>query len=102
MARVLIDSSLKRTEIEGFAFPLGVYPMEPLKPVAGFVQQFEAADGAEPFLTGPEADDWEEWPDRFMFDVLAPSPRLASLVRTFIPLLPTRVYPILDILGSDD
>jgi len=102
MSRVLIDTSLKRTEIEGFAFPLGVNPVEPLSPVPGFVQQFEAADGAEPFLSGPEGDEWEEWPDRFMFDVLAPAPRLASLVRTLLPLLPTRVYPILDVLGSDD
>jgi hypothetical protein len=73
-----------------------------MAPTPGFVQQFEAADGAEPFLTGPESEEWEEWPDRFMFDVLLPAPRLPSLVRTFMPLLPTRVYPILDILGNDD
>ncbi len=102
MPRVLLDTALTRTETEGFAFPLGVYPVEPLAPAPGFVQQFEPADGAEPFLTGPEADDWEEWPDRFMFDVLAPAPRLPSLIRTFLPLLPSRVYPILDVLGNDD
>jgi hypothetical protein len=102
MARVLLDSSINRSVVGEFAFPLGVYPVEPTTPTPGFVQQFEAADGAEPFLSGPESEEWEEWPDRFMFDVLVPAPRLASLVRTFIPLLPTRVYPILDILGNDD
>lgn len=102
MARVLVDSSLDRTTVGDFAFPLGVYPVEPMTPAPGFAQQFEAADGAEPFLTGPESEEWEEWPDRFMFDVLLPAPRLPSLVRTLIPLLPARVYPILDILGNDD
>lgn len=102
MSRVLLDTSLTRTTVGEFAFPLGVYPVEALTPSAGFVQQFEAADGAEPFLSGPESEEWEEWPDRFMFDVLVPAPRLPSLVRTFLPLLPTRVYPILDILGNDD
>ena len=101
MPRVLIDESLERTVTNGFAFPLGVYPVEPVEPAPGYVEQFEAADGAESFLSGQEFEDWEEWPDRFMFDVLISSERLPSLVRSLLSLLPLRVYPILDVLGHD-
>lgn len=104
MPRVLIDDALERTTVSGFRFPLGVYPVEPMKPAAGVFQQFEAADGAEPFLTthdGGPGDDWEEWPDRFMFDVLLSAEHIPSFTRAMLPLFPGRVYPILDLLGSD-
>ncbi|MEO1128219.1 MAG: hypothetical protein AAFX05_00760 [Planctomycetota bacterium] len=101
MHRVEVDSSLQRREIDGFAFPLGVSPVEDFDPTPGFVEQFEASDGAEPFLSGPESEDWEEWPDRFMFDILISAERLPTLARMLFSLLPTRVYPILDVLGHD-
>ena len=103
MPTIELDSTLKRTTVEGLSFPLGVYPVEPMTPVSGFYSQFEAADGAEPFLTGGEEafDDWEAWPDRYMFDVLIDAGRLPALVRAMLTLLPPRVYPILDVLGHD-
>lgn len=97
----LIDTSLTRTEIDGFAFPLGVYPVEPMLPKPGFVTEFEAADGAESFISGAEVEDWEEWPDRWMFDVLLPSARLRAFCNMLVTYFPPRVYPILDVLGHD-
>lgn len=102
MPRVIIDPSLSRTTAGDFHFPLGVYPVEPLEPRPGFIHEFEAADGAEPFIDAPEGDDWEEWPDRFMFDALLQAPRIPALIRNLCLLLPLRVYPILDVLGNDD
>lgn len=139
MPRIHIDPDVQRTEIDGFAFPLGVAPVEPLKPRAGYVVEFESADGVSPEDAGdddPEGDgerledgpgegsdvgegsvaeppggqslrpspgeDWEEWPDRFMFDALVSSEKLPTLVRTLLSLLPGRVFPILDVMGHDD
>ncbi len=103
MPSIEIDSTLKRTTIEGLSFPLGVYPVEPVVPIAGYFSQFEAADGAEPFLTGGDEgfEDWEAWPDRYMFDVLLNAQRLPAFLRALLTLLPPRVYPILDVLGHD-
>lgn len=101
MARLQIDPGIERLEEGGFAFPLGLRPVTALAAKSGYVQEFEPADGSEPFLTGPETADWEEWPDRFMYDVLVPGPRVASFVRLALSLLPARVYPILDVLGND-
>lgn len=108
MPRVALDSSITRTVVNGFAFPLGVYPVEemPEPPVAGYVVQFESADGEDAaprdptFGTG-DGESWEEWPDRFMFDILVPAPRLPALCRVLFSLLPGRMFPILDVLGSD-
>lgn len=108
MPRVALDTSITRTVVNGFAFPLGVYPVEemPAPPVPGYVVQFESADGEDAaerdptFGTG-DGDSWEEWPDRFMFDILVPAPRLPALCRVLMSLLPGRVVPILDVLGSD-
>lgn len=101
MPRLEIDPDIERIEQGGFAFPLGLRPLAPLTPKSGYLQEFEAADGSEPFLTGPETADWEEWPDRFMFDVLLPGPRVPAFVRLALTLFPARVYPILDVLGND-
>lgn len=102
MTLVLLDpDASRRTASTGFEYPLGVYPVEPVASKPGYVEKFEAADGAEPFIDVPDAEDWEEWPDRFMFDVLLPAPRLPAFLRTVLTLLPTRVYPILDVLGND-
>lgn len=95
MARTKIDTSVERKEVNGFQFPLGVYPIESLEPKPGYTVDFEPADGGE------SAGDWEEWPDRYMFDIVAPANRIRSLCRAFFALLPSRVYPILDMLGED-
>lgn len=102
MARCRIDQSIKRVEAQasggaGFAYPLGVYPVEDLEPVTGYTLDFEPADGDD---TG-EAVEWEEWPDRYVFDVLVSAKRVESLCRSLFALLPGRVFPILDVLGHD-
>lgn len=89
------DPSIERVHAGSFVFPLGVYPVEELKPVPGYTLQFEAADGDN------EGGDWEEWPDRYVFDAVVSADRLESLCRGLIAMLPGRVYPILDVLGRD-
>lgn len=106
MPTVLLDSSLERRTISGFRFPLGVYPVEVVEPVSGFVADFEPADGGDDAGAPEEvpeevAGDWEPWPDRYMFDVLITASRIPALCRALFSLLPPRVYPILDVLGAD-
>lgn len=145
MPRCRVDTSIERVEMAGFAFPLGVYPIEPLTPKPGYTITFEPADGpadaagsptrgnrsapnggdgegisgagpksADPLETddsGGLADgdddaedygDLEEWPDRYVFDILVPATRVESLCRSLFALLPGRVFPILDVLGQDE
>lgn len=94
MLRCVVDSSIDRLVVDGFAFPLGVYPVEPVKPVQGYTVDFEQADGGE-------EDEWEEWPDRYLYDIAIKAPRLGALVRSLLSLMPHYVYPILDVLGRD-
>lgn len=95
MAQSMIDPSLERHTVGDFAYPLGVYPVDPHSPREGYVVSFEPSDG------GGEPGDWEEWPDRYVYDIVIGATRLRALVRTLNTLLPARIYPILDILGSD-
>ncbi|MEK6700635.1 MAG: hypothetical protein AABZ53_00070 [Planctomycetota bacterium] len=95
MPRSKSDSSLTRHEIDAFKFPLGVYPVEELAPKPGYTLDFEAGDGDE------SDGDWEEWPDRYVFDAVLSAERVPALVRTILALMPNKVYPILDILGHD-
>lgn len=90
-----VDESLKRVEVGGFAFPLGVYPVEEMSPRPGYTLHFEPADGDD------DGEDWEEWPDRYVFDIVISAARVESLCRLLFAMLPGRVYPILDILGHD-
>jgi hypothetical protein len=90
-----IDTSIERAARGGFAFPLGVYPVETLEPRPGYVMDFEPSDGGE------DPGDWEEWPDRYVFDIVVTADRLPALCRSLFALLPGRVYPILDVLGND-
>jgi hypothetical protein len=102
MPTVQIDESIERRSSGPFRFPLGVYPIEPLTAEAGFVADFESADGGEGEGAGaPGAGEWEEWPDRYMFDVLISAERLPAFCRALFTLMPGRVYPILDVLGND-
>ncbi|TVQ63251.1 MAG: hypothetical protein EA378_02915 [Phycisphaerales bacterium] len=90
---------MERVKAEGkagaVAFPLGVYPIEPMEPRAGYSVRFEQADGDD------DEGEWEEWPDRYVFEIVCPAPRLPALWRTLASLLPPRVYPILDVMGHD-
>jgi hypothetical protein len=98
LARCRADPEIERVEIDGFAFPLGAYPVpeerDQIKPRPGYTVAFEPADG-------DEEGEWEEWPDRYVYDVLVPAGRVEALCRTLFALLPGRVYPILDVLGHD-
>lgn len=95
MATCRADSTITRHEIDGFKYPLGAYPVEPVKPKPGYTLQFEPADGGE------EEGDWEEWPDRYIFDAVISAERVEPLCRMLFSLMPGRVYPILDVLGHD-
>ena len=143
MPRSRVDSSIPRVEMEGFAFPLGVYPIDPVHPKPGYTITFEPADGGgegesgaakgwgiggmgggagagserEPG-DGPDAaaeeggiaepeeqaqpGEWEEWPDRYVYDILVPATRVEALCRSLFALLPGRIFPILDVLGQDE
>ncbi len=92
MHRCLLNPALERVRVNGFAFPLGVYPVEPIAPKSGYTVDFEPADGDE---------EWEEWPDRYVYEVLVSAERLRPLCSALLSLLPGRVYPILDVLGND-
>lgn len=92
MHRCLLNPALERVRVNGFAFPLGVYPVEPIAPTSGYTVDFEPADGDE---------EWEEWPDRYVYEVLVSAERLRPLCSALLSLLPGRIYPILDVLGND-
>lgn len=98
MPRCKADPSIKRVEVGGFKFPLGVYPVEELTPRAGYTVLFEPADGGD---DSDGASEWEEWPDRYVFDIVVPADRVEPLCRMLFSLMPGRIYPILDVLGQD-
>jgi len=91
----LVNPVLTRTEVEGFKFPLGVYPVEKMTPRAGYTLNFEPADGDE------TDGEWEEWPDRYIFDIVLSWERVEAMCRQLFAMLPGRVFPIIDILGHD-
>jgi hypothetical protein len=95
MAQCVVDNSITRMVTDGFSFPLGVYPVEDMKPLQGYSVDFEPADGDD------DEGDWEEWPDRYVFDIVISADRVEALCRSLFALLSHRVFPILDILGHD-
>ncbi len=94
MVSCKLDESLERVRVGDMDFPLGVYPVEEMTPRQGYTVLFEPADG-------DEEGEWEEWPDRYVFDIVITATRVESLVRHLLALLPGRIYPILDVLGQD-
>lgn len=112
MARCRVDKSIERVQVDGFDFPLGVYPVEECHPVEGYTSSFEPADDGPPssFSTrspGDGGDDtlaegqWEHWPDRYVWDVVVRHSRLEAFTRALFAILPGRFFPILDVLGND-
>lgn len=95
MARCVADPNIQRTTVDGFPFPLGVYPVEEMVPQPGYTTDFEPAD------TDEDETDWESWPDRYVYDIVVPSNRLGSLWDQLFALMPGRVFPILDFIGHD-
>ncbi|MFN0011830.1 MAG: hypothetical protein ACKVS8_09330 [Phycisphaerales bacterium] len=103
MARCRVDKSIERLVVDGFTFPLGVYPVEQMTPRPGYTVSFESADGGGDERDGPPhpGEDWEEWPDRYVWDICITAPRVEALFRALVALMPGRVFPILDVLGQD-
>lgn len=99
----MADPAIERKIVDGFQFPLGTYPTETSAPAAAYTVQFEAADGSDPaaFTGANFGEDLEEWPDRYVFDILVSHERLRALCRALFAFLPGRFFPILDILGHD-
>lgn len=95
LVRAQADTSIDRQSVGLMKFPLGVYPIEPMEPRQGYLSQFEPADSEE------SAADWEEWPDRYMYDIVITAERLEPLCRALFTLLPGRIFPILDVMGRD-
>lgn len=91
-----IDPNLTRVETGGFVCPLGAYPTDPkaFAPLQGYHVEFEPADK-------DDDEGWEEWPDRYVYDVVITQNRLKPLARALFALLPGRLYPILDVYGHD-
>lgn len=96
MFTCLIDPALERVQVGAMLFPLGVYPVEPVDPTQGYSVEFEAADGAE------DGSDLEEWPDRYVYDIVISIDRLPALLLQLLAMMPSRVYPILDFIGHDE
>ncbi|MCC7390112.1 MAG: hypothetical protein IT431_15235 [Phycisphaerales bacterium] len=94
MVTCRVDAALDRVRMGDMSFPLGAYPVEAMDPAPGYTVLFEPADG-------DNEGEWEEWPDRYVFDIVISAERVEALVRHLLTLLPGRVYPILDILGHD-
>lgn len=95
MTRCVPDETIQRKTIDGFSFPLGVYPVEDMAPKPGYTTDFEPADSDE------EDSDWESWPDRYVYDVVVPANRVGALWDQLFALMPGRVFPILDYIGHD-
>jgi hypothetical protein len=95
MARCLADQNIQRHIVNGFSFPLGVYPVEAMTPRPGYTTEFEPADADE------DEADWESWPDRYVYDIVVPVSRLGALWDQLFALMPGRVFPILDFIGHD-
>jgi len=89
------DSTIQRVAHGAFQYPLGSYPVEPMEPKAGYSLHFEPADGDD------EHGEWEEWPDRYVFDAVVSAERVEPLCRMLFAMLSGRVFPILDVLGHD-
>ncbi|MCL4741836.1 MAG: hypothetical protein KJZ54_06480 [Phycisphaerales bacterium] len=95
MVGCAVDTSVERVQMGDMRFPLGVYPVEPMQPVQGYTLTFEPSDGDD------DEGDWEEWPDRYVFDAVISAERVEPLCRMLFSLMPGRVYPILDVIGRD-
>jgi hypothetical protein len=95
MPSCLTDPSIERKSINGFGFPLGVYPVEPMTPVVGYTAEFEPEDNAE------DMGDWEAWPDQYVFDIVVPAERIEPLWQQLFAMMPGRVFPIIDYIGHD-
>jgi hypothetical protein len=95
MHRCKVDPSIRRVVLGSFQFPLGVYPVEEMTPKQGYVSNFEPSDG------GGTEGEFEEWPDRYVYDIVVSAERLPALCRMLFSMFEGRAYPILDVLGQD-
>ncbi len=90
-----IDPSIERKSVKGFKFPLGVYPVETITPIAGYSAEFEPAENTD------EMGDWEAWPDQYVFDIVMPADRVEPFWHQIFAMMPNRIFPIIDYIGHD-
>ncbi len=95
MPTCLIDPSIERKSVKGFKFPLGVYPVETMTPIAGYSADFEPEENTD------EMGDWEAWPDQYVFDIVMPADRVEPFWHQVFAMMPGRVFPIIDYIGHD-
>jgi hypothetical protein len=96
IARCAIDPAIDRVIMGDVAFPLGVYPVEAFEPVLGYAVDFESAD-----LDNGSDDELDQWPDRYVYDIVVPATRLRTVCYQLITMMPGRIFPILDYMGHD-
>lgn len=89
------DLTIDRIENGKVKFALGVYPIEPVTARSGYKVLFEAADSDD------GSGEWEEWPDRYVWDIVVSADRIRALCTSLFMLMPNRMFPILDVLGHD-
>lgn len=83
----LIDPTLKRLVIDGFAFPLGWKPSDGQRPFEGYTISRLDFDG--------------QLPDTHQFQIAVSHERLRPLLNRLFALLPEDVYPIVEIISTD-
>ena len=83
----LIDPTLKRLAINGFAFPLGWNPSDGQRPFEGY--------------TIARLDPDLDLPDTHQFQIAVSHERLKALLARLMEFLPDPVYPILEIISTD-
>ncbi len=83
----LIDPTLKRLAIKGFAFPLGWNPSDGQRPFEGY--------------TIARLDPDLDLPDTHQFQIAVSHERLKALLSRLMEFLPDSVYPILEIISTD-
>ncbi len=82
-----LRQDLKRAEIEGYKFPLGIEPVSLPAPKQGYTLEYTPGEDGDP--------------DTYAFHVVVSHDRLRPIIRDALDLLPAEVVPIVEI-GSRD
>lgn len=78
---------LKRSEVEGYQFPLGIEPISLPAPKQGYTLEYTPGDDGDP--------------DTYAFHIVLSHDRLSAVIRDAFDFLPAEVVPIVEI-GSRD
>ncbi len=82
-----LRDDLKRSEVEGYQFPLGIEPISMPAPKQGYILEYAPGE--------------EDDPDTYAFHVVVSHDRLGALIHDAFEFLPNEVVPIVEI-GSRD